>query len=215
MNQSHQTSSGKTAGENTQSQGGIRHSEAEEARTNFDPASGGQGGHLGVDLPGPSLDEGGDELNVGLTGDDGGHVSATTASAPADLEPWQAAKTAEPDEGRTDINIGSRDQTDRPPTDDLGNDAPSSTSEGGQGGVSGTGDSRPHRGRESGEDALEHDEAAGERTGPTYQSGGTAVDRSQKVAERKAQEGTAGPPADAAGGPGTSPGTPLGKDRTP
>lgn len=211
MNHGKQASSGKTAGENTQSQGGIRRGEAEEARSNVDPASGGQGGHLGVDLPGPSLDEGGDELNVGLTGDDGGHVSTTTTASPADLEPWQAARTAEPDEGRTDINIGSRDQTDRPPTDDLGTYAQPSTSEGGQGGVSGTGEARPHHGREDGDEQG----AAGERTGPSYQSGGTAVDRSQKVAERKAQEGTAGPPADAAGGPGTSPGTPLGKDRNP
>ncbi|RAO77712.1 hypothetical protein [Dyella jiangningensis] len=214
MKQAKQPPSSKTAGENVQSQGGIRRDEVEEARSNFDPASGGQGGHLATQVPGQSLDEGGDELNTGFTGDDGAHVAANTVSEPGDLEPWQAANTL-PDNGQgTDLNIGSRDMTDRPPTDDIGTYAAPTSTEGGQGSVSGTGNARPHHGREAENETIERSGGAGAGQGSSYQSGGTAVDRAQKIAERKAQEGTAASPRNEAGGRDPSPRTPLGKDRS-
>ena len=213
MKQAKQPHSSKTAGENMQNQGGIGRNEVEEARSNVDPASGGLGGHLATQVPGQSQDEGGDELNTGFTGDNGAHVAANTVSEPGDLEPWQAANTM-PDSGQgRDINIGSRDMTDRPPTDDIGTYAASTSTEGGQGSVSGMGDARPHHGRETENEVIERAGGGGAGQGSTYQSGGTAVDRAQKVAERKVQEGTAASPKNEAGSRDSSPGTPLGKDR--
>ncbi|MDO1530245.1 hypothetical protein QMK61_15515 [Fulvimonas sp. R45] len=91
----HDETEGKTAGRNTQSQGGIGREAAQRARRHPDPAAGGpgdpRGGH--VPVPGPSLDEGGGDRGVtGFTGDDGGHVPADAQGRPAPLQPGQAAK---------------------------------------------------------------------------------------------------------------------------
>jgi hypothetical protein len=74
------------------------------------------------------------------------------------------------------------------------------------------GDAHPHRGLEA-QSEIEDIDQGDIPSGETHQAGGTRLDRAQKVGERKAQEGTAGAPPNEAGGPGTSPGTPLGKDR--
>jgi hypothetical protein len=87
---------GKTAGSNTQSQGGISHRVAQAAHEDFDPAAGLPGGLPRVDPPGPSLDEGGGRARKrgaeeGFTGDDGGHVSTDSTRTPASLQPGAAA----------------------------------------------------------------------------------------------------------------------------
>jgi hypothetical protein len=75
-----------------------------------------------------------------------------------------------------------------------------------------SGDARPHRGLEE-QGEIEDIDQGDIPSGETYQAGGTHVDRAQKAGERKAQEGTAASPPNEAGERGTSPGTPLGKDR--
>lgn len=217
MNQSKHGQEQKTAGENTQSQGGVRLDELDggrdEARSNIDPASGGEGGHLGVSVPGQSLDEGGDEDESGFTGDDAGYVSTNTVSEPGELEPWQAAKRAQDQLGRSDSNLRSRDLTDRPATDDIGEPADGSAPTAAEQDLdSESSEPQPHRGLDAQGDADDVDQEDAS-TGEGYQTGGTRTDRSQKVHERKAQEGTSAPPPSEQGGPGTSPGTPLGKDR--
>ena len=88
---------GKTAGSNTQSQGGISHKVAQSAREDFDPAAGLPGGLPRVDPPGLSLDEGGGgrahkgSAEQGFTGDDGPHLSADSTRTPASLQPGVAA----------------------------------------------------------------------------------------------------------------------------
>src|SRR5690349_6312594 len=78
---------GKTAGSNTQSQGGISHQAAQAAREEFDAAAGLPGGLPRVDPPGRSLDEGGParkgSAGQGFSGDDGGHVSGDSTGVPA------------------------------------------------------------------------------------------------------------------------------------
>lgn len=78
---------GKTAGSNTQSQGGISHEVAQAAREAFDAAAGLPGGLPRVDPPGVSLDEGGParkgSVGQGFSGDDGGHVPSDSTGVPA------------------------------------------------------------------------------------------------------------------------------------
>ncbi|WP_336808501.1 hypothetical protein [Fulvimonas yonginensis] len=89
---------GKTAGANTQSQGGIGHRVVEAAREQYDPATGLPGGPLGkVDPPKMSLDEGGGEdpadgrAHHGFTGDDGAHLATGSESTPPMRSPGPAA----------------------------------------------------------------------------------------------------------------------------
>lgn len=86
---------GKTAGSNTQSQGGISRKVAQAAREEFDPAAGLPGGLPRVDPPGLALDEGGParkgSVEQGFTGDDGGHVSGDGTGVPASRSPGAAA----------------------------------------------------------------------------------------------------------------------------
>ncbi|MGN2251336.1 hypothetical protein ACFWZ1_14790 [Frateuria sp. GZRe14] len=86
---------GKTAGSNTQSQGGISHKVAQAAREDFDAAAGLPGGLPRVDPPGLSLDEGGParkgSVEQGFSGDDGGHVSSDSTGVPASRNPGAAA----------------------------------------------------------------------------------------------------------------------------
>jgi hypothetical protein len=89
---------GKTAGSNTQSQGGISRKVAQAAREEFDPATGLPGGPLGrVDPPRMSLDEGGGgtpsdgRAHHGFSGDDGAHLATGSAGTPASLQPGDAA----------------------------------------------------------------------------------------------------------------------------
>ncbi|MCX7514634.1 hypothetical protein [Frateuria sp. STR12] len=78
---------GKTAGSNTQSQGGISHKVARSAREDFDPAAGLPGGLPRVDPPGMSLDQGGrgdkGSAGQGFSGDDGDHVPSDSTGVPA------------------------------------------------------------------------------------------------------------------------------------
>jgi len=88
---------GKTAGSNTQSQGGISHQIAQAARDDYDPAAGLPGGLPRVDPPGLSLDEGGGgrsakgSVEQGFTGDDGGHIASDSPGTPASRQPGAAA----------------------------------------------------------------------------------------------------------------------------
>jgi hypothetical protein len=90
---------GKTAGPNTQSQGGIHHEVAQAGRAAFDPAAGMPGGPLGgrTDPPDDSLDEGGagrphdSRAHHGLSGDDGAHEPADSGGTPATLQPGPVA----------------------------------------------------------------------------------------------------------------------------
>ena len=84
---------GKTAGSDTQSQGGIGREVAQEARAQFGPTTGLPAGSRGerMDAPGPSLDEGDDDphdgrAHHGFTGDDGEHESASRTGTPASLQ---------------------------------------------------------------------------------------------------------------------------------
>lgn len=97
----------KTAGKNTQSQGGIGREVARRARAHPDPATGGPGDSRGghVPVPGPSLDEGGgDRGATGLTGDDGGHVPADAQGRPAPLLPGQSARSDARDDRRDETH---------------------------------------------------------------------------------------------------------------
>lgn len=86
-----QESDGKTAGENTQSQGGIGHHAAASASKTVNPRAGSPKG--AVDMPGPSLDDGGGEdphdgrAHSGFTGDDGAHQPTDSAGTAASLQP--------------------------------------------------------------------------------------------------------------------------------
>jgi hypothetical protein len=86
---------GKTAGSNTQSQGGISREVAQAAREESDAAAGLPGGLPRVDPPGLSLDEGGParkgSAEQGFSGDDGGHVPGDGAGVPASRSPGAAA----------------------------------------------------------------------------------------------------------------------------
>lgn len=89
--------SGKTAGSNTQSQGGISHEVAQAAREHFDPAAGLPGGLPRVDPPGLSLDQGGAGASAkgsaeqGFSGDDAGYLPTDSQHVPASLHPGAAA----------------------------------------------------------------------------------------------------------------------------
>lgn len=88
---------GKTAGSNTQSQGGISHEVAQSAREHFDPAAGLPGGMSRVDPVGLSLDEGGGgrshtgSVEHGFSGDDGPHLPTDSRATPASLHTGAAA----------------------------------------------------------------------------------------------------------------------------
>ena len=89
---------GKTAGANTQSQGGISHKVAQAAREEFDAATGLPGGPRGgADPPKMSLDEGGGDApgdgraHHGLSGDDGGHLATGSEATPPMQSPGVAA----------------------------------------------------------------------------------------------------------------------------
>lgn len=86
---------GKTAGSNTQSQGGISHEVAQAARGQFDAAAGLPGGLPRVDPPGLSLDEGGParkgSAEQGFSGDDGDYVPGGSTGVPASRAPGAAA----------------------------------------------------------------------------------------------------------------------------
>ncbi|HET6806510.1 MAG TPA: hypothetical protein VFH59_13835 [Frateuria sp.] len=86
---------GKTAGSNTQSQGGISREVAQAARKDFDAAAGLPGGLPRVDPPGRSLDQGGPaqagRVEHGFTGDDGDHVPGDSSGVPASRNPGAAA----------------------------------------------------------------------------------------------------------------------------
>lgn len=88
---------GKSAGSNTQSQGGISHKVAQAAREDFDPAAGLPGGLPRVDPPGLSLDQGGagrsakGSVESGFSGDDGEHIPTDSAGTPASRQLGAAA----------------------------------------------------------------------------------------------------------------------------
>ena len=89
---------GKTAGANTQSQGGISHEVAQAAREAFDPATGLPGGPLGkARAPKVALDEGGGDdpadgrAHHGLSGDDGRHLATGSHGTPPMRSPGAAA----------------------------------------------------------------------------------------------------------------------------
>lgn len=88
-------SGGKTAGSNTQSQGGISHKVAQAAHREFDASAGVPGGLPRVDPPGLSLDEGGParkgSAEQGFSGDDGGHIPSDSTGVPASRSPGAAA----------------------------------------------------------------------------------------------------------------------------
>jgi hypothetical protein len=93
-----------------QSQGGIGRKAAERGRNEFDPATGQPQG--AVDVPGPSLDGGGDRpadgrAHHGMSGDDGGHVPADAEGSPAPLQP-----------GRTEDLGAQQDERERGIADD-------------------------------------------------------------------------------------------------
>jgi len=85
----------QNADENVQSQGGIGHKAASNASENVNPHAGSPRG--AVDVPGPSLDEGGGEqahdnrAHHGLTGDDGRHQATDSSGAPASAQPGAGA----------------------------------------------------------------------------------------------------------------------------
>lgn len=89
---------GKSAGKNTQSQGGIGRKAAREARERHDPGTGLPGGPLGRRAPvtGQSLDAGGGgepgdgRVHEGLGGDDGGHLATASRGAAPSLQPGRA-----------------------------------------------------------------------------------------------------------------------------
>jgi hypothetical protein len=91
--------SGKHAGSNTQSQGGISHEVAERARADYDPATGMTHGPLGRHAAPirQSLDEGGGDdphdgrAHHGLSGDDGAHEPTDHTGTPASLQLGPAA----------------------------------------------------------------------------------------------------------------------------
>ncbi|UGB37660.1 hypothetical protein [Frateuria soli] len=86
---------GKTAGSNTQSQGGISRKVAQAAREESDAAAGLPGGLPRVDPPGLSPDEGGParkgSAEQGFSGDDGDYVSGGSTGVPASRAPGAAA----------------------------------------------------------------------------------------------------------------------------
>lgn len=85
----------KTAGSNVQSQGGVGHEAAAAAGGSVDPHAGSPQG--AVDVPGPSLDDGGgkrphdNRAHSGFSGDDGEHRSTDSDGTPASLQPGKAA----------------------------------------------------------------------------------------------------------------------------
>lgn len=87
----------KTAGSNTQSQGGIGRKAAQAAREDFDAGAGLPGGPLGrVDPPRMSLDEGrgmpsDGRAHQGFSGDDGAHLATGSTGTPASRQPGAAA----------------------------------------------------------------------------------------------------------------------------
>ena len=92
--------------------------------------------------------------------------------------------------------------------------------EGGVGGRSGTGQAGPHRGFDdrSGADALgqpvdEDAELPMAASGPTYQSGGTGLDREQLDEERKTRESGGGAPRSPDGAADPPPGAPVNRNR--
>lgn len=96
---------GKTAGSNTQSQGGIGPGVARAAHGQADPAAGLPGGLPRVDPPGRSPDPGGrargHRTEGGFSGDDGGHVPGGGAGAPASLQPGPVADLGAQQDART------------------------------------------------------------------------------------------------------------------
>ena len=88
---------GKSAGSNTQSQGGISPRVAQAARSQFDAAAGLPGGLPKVDPPPNALDQGGGgrshsgRAEHGFSGDDGEHVPTDSTGTPASLQPGVAA----------------------------------------------------------------------------------------------------------------------------
>lgn len=121
---------GKTAGENTQSQGGIGHHAAAAAGTSVNPQAGSPKG--AVDMPGPSLDAGGGDdphdgrAHHGFTGDDGAHQSTDDAATAASLQPGAAgdlgAQQDQRDRRITEEGVGrmsevdTLDEVDLPPS---------------------------------------------------------------------------------------------------
>lgn len=90
---------GKTAGSNTQSQGGISQRVAREASGPVDPTAGLPNGPLGrrAEPIRQNLDAGGDgqphdgRAHHGLSGDDGEHEPTDSTGTPASLQPGRAA----------------------------------------------------------------------------------------------------------------------------
>lgn len=106
---------GKTAGSNTQSQGGISHKVAQAAREEFDTAAGVPGNLPRVDPPGLSLDEGSaggkGSAEQGFSGDDGGHVPGAGKGVPASRNPGAAADLGAQQDPR--VHALPRDPADR------------------------------------------------------------------------------------------------------
>lgn len=89
---------GKTAGANTQSQGGIGAKLAQAAREEFDAATGSPAGPLGrVDPPRTALDSGGGDAPAdgrahhAFSGDDGARLTSGNPATPAARQPGAAA----------------------------------------------------------------------------------------------------------------------------
>lgn len=89
---------GKTAGSNTQSQGGISHKVVEAAHADYDPGAGLPGGPLGgsIDPPPLSIEQGDGPphdgwAHHGFSGDNGPHEPTDSGGTPASLQPGLAA----------------------------------------------------------------------------------------------------------------------------
>ena len=84
-----------TVDENVQSQGGIGHKAASTVGESVNPHAGSPRG--AVDMPGPSLDQGGsgrphdNRAHQGLTGDDGRHQATDSRGTPASAQPGSGA----------------------------------------------------------------------------------------------------------------------------
>ena len=106
---------GKTAGSNTQSQGGISHQVAQAAREEFGAAAGVPGGLPRVHPPGMSLDEGGParkgSVEQGFSGDDGEHLPSDSTGVPASRHPGAAADLGAQQDPR--VHGQPRDPADR------------------------------------------------------------------------------------------------------
>jgi hypothetical protein len=124
---------GKTAGSNTQSQGGISREVAQAAREDFDPATGLPGGPLGrVDPPRMSLDQGGGKTpsdgraHHGFSGDDGAHLATGSTGTPPSRQRSSAADLGAQQDQR--LHASPRDPAERT----TGGDSPN------RGGIAGS-----------------------------------------------------------------------------